>query len=126
MRFEALRPNNWQEIIDTTLDQIEVEGEWHRTERLVMSTGEFGAPSIAVSILRACAVVLAAEVERLRVDEDKLRSTMVAFFIDKYHVDHLISVLNHGGTVIPDWEPDAGQRAQAEADAQQIIERLRK
>lgn len=102
----------------------------HRTEQAVSDMAEdandCGHTEAAVSLLRARAVVLAAEVERLRVDEDKLRSTMVAFFIDKYHVEHLIEVLNHGLKANPDWEPDVGQRAQAEADAQQIIERLNK
>lgn len=126
MRFEALRPAVWVETIGETLDATLIEAQNHVTERVVddASDGDDVAMRV-VAKLRARAVVLAAEVERLQ-DTQRFHDTMVAFFIEKYHVKHLIHVLHGETTLNSNWEPDCGQVAQAKADAEQIIERLNK
>ena len=69
MRFTRLRPMGWAETLDETLDAIQREAEEHTTEVAVSlafeSDVDIESVEWAVSKLRARAVVLACEVERL-------------------------------------------------------------
>lgn len=72
-RFDSLRPTQWDETIDETLDAIEREANKHTTERLVLMALDIqnddiedGQVEWAVSKMRARAVVLAFELERIR------------------------------------------------------------
>lgn len=71
--FAELKPAGWSESFKETLSAIKEEGEWHITE-LMLSNEIHGDAhcvfyetdsELAVAKLRARAVVLAAEVERL-------------------------------------------------------------
>jgi hypothetical protein len=82
MRLSELRPARWGEDINATLGAIQIEAEHHVTENIVIDlierAGELTSPSIpheaAAAVSRLCsrAVVLAIEVERLRVENATL------------------------------------------------------
>ena len=135
LTLEQLRPHNWDESMAVTLAAIRREAEEHTTENLVccaLDPDEFevevGAVEWSVSMLRARAVVLAAEVAKF--DVEHLKSTMVAFFIDKYKLKYMQQLLESPERpadliqLLDAWVPHFGQQAQASADADQIIERL--